>query len=56
MGIWGQAAASAPQLAETKDGEIIGGTLLYVAYFNAGLRIVEIADPYHPREVGFFIA
>jgi hypothetical protein len=43
------------QFAETKDGEIIGGTLLYVAYFNAGLRIVDIADPYHPREVGFYI-
>ena len=43
------------QLAETKDGEIIGGMLLYVAYFNAGLRIVDLADPYHPREVGFYI-
>ena len=43
------------QFAETKDGELIGGTLLYVAYFNAGLRVVDISDPYHPREVGFFI-
>jgi hypothetical protein len=43
------------QFAETQDGEIIGGTLLYVAYFNAGLRIFDITDPYHPREVGFFI-
>jgi len=40
---------------ETKDGEIIGGTLLYAAYFNAGLRIVDNSDPYHPREVGFYI-
>ncbi len=43
------------QFAETRDGEIIGGTLLYVAYFNAGLRVVDIADPYHPKEVGFYV-
>jgi len=43
------------QFAETRDGEIIGGTLLYVAYFNAGLRVVDIADPYHPQEVGFYV-
>jgi hypothetical protein len=43
------------QFAETKDGEIIGGSLLYVAYFSAGLRIVDISDPFKPREVGYFI-
>lgn len=43
------------QFAETKDGEIIGGSLLYVAYFNAGLRIVDISDPVKPREVGHYI-
>jgi hypothetical protein len=43
------------QFAETKDGDIIGGSLLYVAYFNAGLRVVDIADPFLPKEVGYFI-
>jgi hypothetical protein len=43
------------QFAETKDGEVIGGSLLYVAYFNAGLRIVDISDPFEPREVGHYI-
>ncbi len=43
------------QFAETKDGEIIGGTLLYIAYFNAGLRVVDISDPFKPKEVGYYI-
>jgi hypothetical protein len=43
------------QFAETKDGEIIGGSLLYVAYFSAGLRIVDISDPFKPKEVGYYI-
>ncbi|MBM4322581.1 MAG: hypothetical protein FJ115_03390 [Deltaproteobacteria bacterium] len=43
------------QFAETKDGEIIGGDLLYIAYFNAGLRVVDISDPFHPKEVGYYI-
>lgn len=43
------------QFAETKDGELIGGNLIYLAYFNAGLRIVDISDPFHPREVGYYI-
>jgi hypothetical protein len=43
------------QFAETKDGEIIGGALLYIAYFNAGLRVVDISDPFKPTEVGYYI-
>jgi hypothetical protein len=43
------------QFAETKDGEIIVGSLLYIAYFNAGLRVVDISDPFKPREVGSYI-
>lgn len=43
------------QFAETRDGEIIGGNLLYIAYFNAGLRVVDISDPFQPKEVGYYI-
>jgi hypothetical protein len=32
-----------------------GGDLVYVAWFNGGLRVVDIADPYRPVERGFFI-
>ena len=31
------------------------GDLVYVTYFNAGLRIFDISDPYLPKEVGYFI-
>ena len=29
--------------------------MLFVAYFNAGVRAVDIRDPFHPVEAGFFI-
>jgi len=29
--------------------------LVYLTYFNAGLRIVDISDARQPREVGYFI-
>jgi hypothetical protein len=31
------------------------GKLLTVAYFNAGLRVVDMRDPFHPREVGYYV-
>jgi hypothetical protein len=31
------------------------GRLVFIAYFNAGVRAVDIRDPFHPREVAFFI-
>ena len=30
-------------------------TLVYVTWFRGGLRIVDIADPAKPKEVGYFI-
>ncbi|HEY8486549.1 MAG TPA: hypothetical protein VIL11_04065, partial [Limnochordales bacterium] len=29
--------------------------LLFFPYFNAGVRAVDVTDPYRPREVGFYI-
>ncbi len=29
--------------------------LVFIAYFNAGVRAVDIRDPFQPREVAFFI-
>ncbi len=29
--------------------------IIFVAWFNAGVRAVDIADPYHPREAGYYI-
>jgi hypothetical protein len=31
------------------------GRLVFLAYFNAGVRAVDIRDPFHPTEAGFFI-
>jgi hypothetical protein len=32
-----------------------GDTLVYCAWFAGGLRIVDVADPGAPQEVGWFI-
>ena len=29
--------------------------ILFVAYFNAGVRALDIRDPFHPKEIGYFI-
>ena len=31
------------------------GKYVFVAWFNAGVRALDIRDPYHPKEVGYFI-
>jgi len=35
--------------------EHMEGTLVYAAWFSGGLRIIDIADPRRPREVGSYI-
>jgi hypothetical protein len=29
--------------------------LAFISFFNAGVRALDVRDPYHPREVGYFI-
>lgn len=29
--------------------------MAFIAFFNAGVRALDIRDPYHPQEVGYFI-
>ncbi|MBI4190001.1 MAG: hypothetical protein HY525_05625 [Betaproteobacteria bacterium] len=47
------------QFAETRDGKLYSlkdnKNLLYVAYFSAGLRILDLSDPYDMQEVGYYI-
>jgi hypothetical protein len=41
----------AHQFHERMDGD----TLVYCTWFAGGLRIVDVADPTAPQEVGFYI-
>jgi hypothetical protein len=29
--------------------------VVFISYFNAGVRAVDVRDPYHPKEIGYFI-
>ena len=29
--------------------------VLFVTYFNTGLRALDIRDPYHPKEIAYYI-
>jgi hypothetical protein len=29
--------------------------MAFISYFNAGVRAIDVRDPYHPVEVGYFI-
>ena len=35
--------------------DIYYGRLMFFSHFNAGVRAVDIRDPYHPKEVAYYI-
>jgi hypothetical protein len=47
------------QYAETRNNKLYSvqenRNLLYVAYFSAGLRVLDLTDPYEMKEVGYYV-
>jgi hypothetical protein len=45
------------QQAETVNGRLnrFDDKLAWIAYFNAGVRLVDLSDPYNLREVGYYV-
>lgn len=44
-----------PHSTQEEFGPPFYQKIMFVAYFNAGVRAVDIRDPFNPDEVGFFI-
>jgi hypothetical protein len=44
-----------PHSSNESFAPIFYGKLVFLAYFNAGVRAVDIRDPFAPREVAYFI-
>ena len=45
------------QSAETVNGSInrFEDKIAWIAYFNAGVRVLDLSDPYNLREIGYYI-
>ena len=40
---------------EMRPGSLVSSDEIYVTWFNAGLRVVSIADASQPQEVAYFV-
>jgi hypothetical protein len=44
-----------PHATNEEMGPPYYGKVIFVSYFNGGIRAVDIRDPYNPTEVGFYV-
>ncbi len=44
-----------PHSSNESFSPVYYGRLAFIAYFNAGVRAVDVRDPFHPTEAGFYI-
>jgi hypothetical protein len=42
-------------LHENRPGSLQSSRLVFATYYNAGLRVFDIENPFQPREVGFYV-
>jgi hypothetical protein len=42
-------------LHEMRPGTLVDSNTVFVTWFNAGLRVVDISDARHPREVAYYV-
>jgi hypothetical protein len=42
-------------LHENRPGSFTSDQIIYVTYFNAGLRVVDISDPGAPQEIAYYV-
>jgi hypothetical protein len=42
-------------LHENRPGSFQSSQLVFATYYNAGVRVYDIQDPFRPREVGFYV-
>lgn len=40
---------------ENRPGSFISNEIIFVTYFNAGLRVVDTRDPLNPREIAYYV-
>jgi hypothetical protein len=42
-------------LHENRPGSLISSNLVFATYYNAGLRVFDVSNPFQPRQTGYFV-